>query len=99
MRNYILLFTVLMMSVLQGCKTDDWMDWKVQNQLLLEANKEYKLDVTDGDYSLKYILFCNGNSATCRAQELKWLSALYKNLIIYILQVYVLDHLIDHNKK
>ncbi len=44
------------MSVLQGCKTDDWMDWKVQNQLLLEANKQKNgIQVTESGLQYRVI--------------------------------------------
>lgn len=41
----IVVALALLMVIAAGCKKNDWLDWKVQNQLILEANKEkYKDD-------------------------------------------------------
>ena len=35
----IVLFMLVLVPVLSGCKKDNWLDWKAENQLWLEQNK------------------------------------------------------------
>lgn len=38
----IVVALALLVVIAAGCKKNDWLDWKVQNQLILEANKSDK---------------------------------------------------------
>jgi len=67
MRYKALLFCILcaVFCVLTGCKQDNWLDWKAQNQLWLEHNKT-KPGVEVSSTGLQYRIIADPNPTDAR---------------------------------
>ena len=64
MKKYILIILPCLM-LMAGCKKDDWMDWKAQNQLWLEHNKTQP-GVQVSPTGLQYRIIADPNPSDAR---------------------------------
>lgn len=59
------LAALLLLCVFTGCKKEDWMDWKVQNELVLNANRHNNGVVTT-ETGVQYRVIYEGNKTDPR---------------------------------
>jgi len=61
----IFLFLTLSVVMLSGCKKDDWLDWKAQNELWLAQNKT-KPNIQVTESGLQYRIIADPNPTDAR---------------------------------
>lgn len=59
------LAALLLLCVFTGCKKEDWMDWKVQNELVLNANR-HNHGVVTTETGVQYRVIYEGNKTEPR---------------------------------
>ena len=69
------------MAVLCGCKEDNWTDWKLQNEMWLEANAT-KEGVQTSPSGLQYKVLYPGNTSDARPDDASIVIASYSGKLI-----------------
>ena len=80
MKKYIIL--LLTVFCLIGCKEDNWMDWKVQNELWLEQNLLNDPAVVKTESGLQYKVLHKGNTTDAKPNKYSDVYLDYKGTLI-----------------
>ena len=71
----------LVAVLLSGCKEDNWMDWKLQNEMWLEANA-HNDSVKTSPSGLQYIIINPGNTTDTKPDDISTVIVDYKGHLI-----------------
>ena len=78
----ILFFALPLLAVLLcGCKEDNWMDWKLQNEMWLEANAHNE-NVQTSPSGLQYIIKSPGNTTDAKPDDASTVIVKYEGYLI-----------------
>ncbi|MBO4622223.1 MAG: FKBP-type peptidyl-prolyl cis-trans isomerase [Paludibacteraceae bacterium] len=80
MKRTVYILTLLAL-LLTSCKQDNWMDWKLQNEMWLEANKLNK-DVQTSSTGLQYKIKYAGNPTDAKPDDASTIIVSYTGHLI-----------------
>ena len=72
---------LILVAVLSGCKQNDWLDWKVQNELWLLENAQ-KEGVVTTPTGLQYKCIQQGNPSSAKPDDYKQVVINYRGTLI-----------------
>lgn len=72
---------LLIAAIIVGCKQDDWLDWKVQNELWLQNNAT-KDSIVTTPTGLQYKCILQGNPTSAKPDNNKTITMSYEGYLI-----------------